>query len=111
MPNRRPTVAAWVWTVGGRWTYNLPESSDFNNAHRETGGGWYMLHIHNGDSTANTLKEFGFPGEHVAFQEVLMEGPTPGNLSPEEWVRIRATFLAESYELKFEDSEKGLLTQ
>ena len=70
-----------------------------------------MLHIHNGDSTANTLREFGFPGEHLAFQEVLMEGPTPGGLSPEEWVRIRAKFLAESYELKLEDSEKGLLKQ
>lgn len=52
-----------------------------------------MLHIHNGDSTANTLREFGFPGEHLAFQEVLMEGPAPGGLSPEEWVRVRAKFL------------------
>lgn len=34
-----------------------------------------MLHIHNGDSTANILKEFGFPGEHSAFRAVLMAGP------------------------------------
>jgi hypothetical protein len=39
-----------------------------------------MLHIHNGDSTANTLKEFGFAGDHGAFQEVLMEGPAPRGL-------------------------------
>src|SRR2546422_798857 len=70
-----------------------------------------MLHIHNGDSTANTLREFGFPGEHLAFQEVLMEGPTPGGLSPEEWVRVRAKFLTEAYELKPEDCKKSLLIQ
>jgi hypothetical protein len=71
-----------------------------------------MLHIHNGDSTAGTLREFGFPGEHLAFQEILMEGPTPGGLSPEEWVRVRAKFLAEAYEQKTEeDCEKNLLVQ
>jgi hypothetical protein len=70
-----------------------------------------MLHIHNGDSTAGTLREFGFPGEHLAFQEILMEGPTPGSLSPEEWVRVRAKFLAEAYELRPEDCEKDLLIQ
>lgn len=70
-----------------------------------------MLHIHNGSSTAGTLREFGFPGEHLAFQEVLMEGPTPGGLSPEEWTTVRARFLAEAYDLKPEDCEKDLLRQ
>jgi len=70
-----------------------------------------MLHIHNGDSTANTLREFGFPGEHLAFQEVLMEGPTPDGLSAEERLSVRAKFLAEAYELKLEDCEKDLLLQ
>ena len=31
-----------------------------------------MLHIHNGDSTANLLREFGLLGEHTAFREVLI---------------------------------------
>ena len=70
-----------------------------------------MLHIHNGDSTAGTLREFGFPGEHKAFQEVLMEGPAPGDLSPNEWLEVRARFLAEAYELKVEKSEKDLREQ
>jgi hypothetical protein len=47
-----------------------------------------MLHIHNGDSAAGTFKEFGFPGEHKAFQE----GPTPGGLPREEWIEVRAKF-------------------
>src|SRR5262245_54120075 len=70
-----------------------------------------MLHIHNGDSTAGTLREFGFPGEHKAFHEVLMEGPTPGELSPAEFLHIRAGFLADTYELKIEKAERDLREQ
>ena len=70
-----------------------------------------MLHINNGDSTAGTLREFGFPGEHKAFQEVLMEGPAPGGLSPGEWLKVRARFLAEAYELEVAKSEKDLREQ
>jgi len=70
-----------------------------------------MLHIHNGDSAAGTLRESGFPGEHKAFQEVLMEGPTPRGLSPDEWAAGRARFLAAAYELKLEDCQKDLRSQ
>jgi hypothetical protein len=70
-----------------------------------------MLHIHNGDSTAGTLKESGFPGEHKAFQEVLMEGPTPGGILPDEFLQARARFLAEAYELKLEEAEQNLREQ
>jgi len=70
-----------------------------------------MLHIHNGGSTAGTLKEFGFPGDHLAFQEVLMAGPAPAGLWLEAWREVRARFLADEYELKFEDCRKDLLQQ
>jgi hypothetical protein len=39
-----------------------------------------MLHIHNGDSTANKMKEAEFPGEHFAFREALATGPAPRGL-------------------------------
>src|SRR4030095_2061439 len=70
-----------------------------------------MLHIHNGDSTAGTLREFGFSGEHKAFQEVLMEGPAPGGLSPDEWLAVRSRFLAEAYDGNLEICEKDLREQ
>jgi hypothetical protein len=70
-----------------------------------------MLHIHNGDSTAGTLREFGFSGEHKAFQEVLMEGPAPGGLSSDEWLAVRSRFLAEAYDGKLEIYEKDLREQ
>jgi len=58
-----------------------------------------MLHIHNGDSTANTMREAGFPGEHFAFRESLATGPTPQGLSKDDWIAVRATYLAEQVEL------------
>lgn len=53
-----------------------------------------MLHIHNGDSTANTLREAGFPGTHFAFREALATGPTPEGLSQDDWLAVRANHLA-----------------
>ena len=53
-----------------------------------------MLHIHNGDSTANTLREASFPGTHFAFREALASGPTPAGLSQDEWFAVRAKHLA-----------------
>ena len=54
-----------------------------------------MLHIHNGDSTAGTMRESGFPGEHFAFREALASGPAPQGLPVDEWVAKRAAHLAE----------------
>ncbi len=70
-----------------------------------------MFHIHNGESTAGTLREFGFPGEHFAFQEVLMAGPTPRGLSPDEWLTTRARYLSDAYDLNSEDCGMNLLKQ
>jgi len=70
-----------------------------------------LLHIHNGESTAGTLREFGFPGEHFAVKEVLMCGPTPAGLSQDDWFALRAKFLADEYELELEDAERDLRKQ
>jgi hypothetical protein len=53
-----------------------------------------MLHIHNGDSTAETMRAAGFPGEHIAFQEALAGGPTPAGQPPDRWRSIRSHYLA-----------------
>ncbi|HYJ86065.1 MAG TPA: hypothetical protein VEW46_08430 [Pyrinomonadaceae bacterium] len=69
-----------------------------------------MLHIHNGDSSADTAKRTSLPGEHFAFREALIEGPAPSGLSPSEWRKIRAHHLAESYNIQSE-CERELLDQ
>jgi hypothetical protein len=53
-----------------------------------------MLHIHNGDSSAGTLKMSDVGGEHLPFRENLMAGPTPQGLTPADWRSVRARFLA-----------------
>jgi hypothetical protein len=56
-----------------------------------------MLHIHNGDSSAETAKNARIPGEHLAWREALVCGPAPANLSDDEFLEMRARHLAEAY--------------
>jgi hypothetical protein len=71
-----------------------------------------MLHILNGDSAANSLRESGLAGEILAFREALMEGPTPrGLLSADEWFSTRAAFLSNGYEPDVEACRTSLLRQ
>ena len=56
-----------------------------------------MLHIHNGDSTAGTARQANIPGEHLAWREALVCGPTPAGLSEEQFIEARARHLADSY--------------
>lgn len=53
-----------------------------------------MLHITNGDSAAETIKDAVFSGQILAWRDVLHEGPVPGNLSLANLSRIRAEFIA-----------------
>ncbi len=52
-----------------------------------------MLHIHNGDSTADTLREAGFPGTHFAFREALASGLTLRTDKQDDWFALRAQHL------------------
>ena len=70
-----------------------------------------MLHIHNGDSSAETLKESDLPGEHFAFREALIDGPTPVDVAGEAWRKLRAHHLADFYDLELDNTERELLKQ
>ena len=70
-----------------------------------------MLHIHNGDSSAETAKNANIPGEHLAWREALICGPAPAGLTREEFRRVRAQHLAEAYGETIEDCEKQLRAQ
>ncbi len=70
-----------------------------------------MLHIHNGDSSANIAKQSTIPGEHFAWREALIEGPTPEDVSGEQWRRIRAKHLSEYYGVDLRETERELETQ
>src|ERR1051326_261129 len=70
-----------------------------------------MLNIHNGDSTAGTVRKAGVPGEHLAWREALVYGPTPGGMSDKDFRQVRAGHLSKVYGLKFEECEKALREQ
>jgi len=70
-----------------------------------------MLHIHNGDSAAETAKKTNLPGEHLAWREALVCGPAPGHLAEEDFLQLRAAHLAQSYGVKFEKCETELRAQ
>lgn len=70
-----------------------------------------MLHIHNGDSTADKAKLSALPGEHFAFREALVEGPTPLVRDGVEWRSIRAQHLSEAYGVDLKQCERELEEQ
>jgi hypothetical protein len=54
-----------------------------------------MLHITNGDSVGDTLRQTGLPGAIVIWKDILHEGPTPAGLSLGQMSQLRARFLAD----------------
>lgn len=70
-----------------------------------------MLHIHNGDASADKAAQSSLPGEQFAFREALVDGPAPRGLSENEWRQTRAEHLAESYDMPQERLERELLAQ
>ncbi len=52
-----------------------------------------MINIHNGDALAQLARRVGLPGEHLAFREALVAGPTP---KLGDWLAMRARFIAGS---------------
>lgn len=70
-----------------------------------------MLHIHNGDCSAEIARRCSLPGEHFAWRESLITGPTPAGLSAEDWRKLRAQHLSETYAIDLPECERGLLTQ
>lgn len=70
-----------------------------------------MLHVHNGNSTAETAKKSNLPGEHLAWREALVCGPAPGHLAEQDFLKIRATHLAQSYGVEFQKCESELRAQ
>ena len=60
---------------------------------RETSAPPALLHVTNGESAGNTLRQTGLGGAVLPWQDVLHEGPVP-DVSRAELLRIRAGFLS-----------------
>lgn len=53
-----------------------------------------MLHITNGDSAADLIRDAVFSGQILAWRDVLHEGPVPAGLSLHQLSEVRAEFIA-----------------
>jgi hypothetical protein len=54
-----------------------------------------VLHITNGDSAADRIRQTGIDGEILPWRDILHEGPVPAGLAFEALSRVRAQFIAE----------------
>ena len=70
-----------------------------------------ILHIHNGDASADVAKQSSIPGKHFAWREALIDGPAPQGLEGAEWRTIRAQHLSEAYNADRSEIETQLQVQ
>ena len=70
-----------------------------------------ILHIHNGDASADVAKQSSIPGEHFAWREALIDGPAPVAANEQEWRRVRAQHLSESYGVERAECERESIAQ
>ncbi len=68
-----------------------------------------MLHILNGDTSAQILKRTRLAGEIVPWREALAVGPNPANLTDENRIALRAEYLSRAYNKDFADCKSELL--
>jgi hypothetical protein len=82
-----------------------------DNNSQQLQGMTQMLHIHNGESSAGTLRQSAIQGEQFAFRDALIAGPTPAGVAGEQWRSLRATHLSDSYGVDRKECELDLLGQ
>ena len=63
------------------------------------------LHITNGNSLTDNLKEFDYEGEILTWQEMLCEGPTIAKIDSQEFFDIRRKFLNDRYDISVNEEE------
>ena len=65
----------------------------------------HILHITNGDSLTNYLKELDIAGDFLTWQEMLCEGPTEVEIDTPSFFNLREKFLNDFYEIEINESE------
>ena len=65
-----------------------------------------MLHVTNGDSAADPMRSAHLPGEVVAWDDVLHEGPVLAGLEDRALAHVRSAFLASQGYATLEEAER-----
>ena len=64
------------------------------------------LHITNGNSLTDYLRELDFTEDILTWQEMLCEGPTIPAIDSEAFFKLRATFLKSTYDIEVDTNER-----
>ncbi len=64
-----------------------------------------ILHITNGSSLTNYLKELDFEGVFLTWEEMLCEGPTVASIDSDEFFNKRKSFLNKEYKIEIDELE------
>ncbi len=67
-----------------------------------------VLHITNGSSLTDYLRELDFKGDFLTWQEMLCEGPTIAHIDSDKFFEIRKEFLTKTYEVEVDEKELRL---
>jgi hypothetical protein len=74
--------------------------------------GPFVLHIRCGDDILSRLRTSSvIPGECIRWADPVCQGPTPCDLTYEQWISVRSQFLSGHYEMSFHDAQKFLTQQ
>lgn len=69
------------------------------------------LHIVNGDSLTEQMRELDLPGEVIVWREMLCEGQTFQEVGSKDFVKARKKFLKSSYKISADDYEEKFLSE
>ena len=64
-----------------------------------------LLHITNGSSLTNYLKELDVEGVYLTWGEMLCEGPTVAGIDSEAFFNCRKSFLHDTYDIEIDENE------
>ena len=67
-----------------------------------------MLHVTNGDSAVNPIREATRSNDVLPWRDVLHEGPTPADLTLEKMSDVRSRFLADCGWAKYKDIRREM---
>jgi hypothetical protein len=70
-----------------------------------------ILHILNGDSTANSFKDTGLEGDVLVWREVLSEGPLIENITSGEFWRGRSAWIGDTWNEGAEGYQQSVLNE
>lgn len=69
------------------------------------------LHITNGDSLRESLRQLNIPGDIVVWREMLSEGPSMAEVGSPDFIKVRKAFLKGTYGVTASDYQESFLTE